>query len=221
MDVPDSRTEPNQSLDSTRPDDSVNSDSDGVKSIKEFYGKQYDSMLNIIKRMKKEKSYRRDSRSLSEFLENTSRRESIDQGSILKLTAIYPTFLRADQEKIPLKHKSDSLYKLMESHLKSKTSLQTKSKNNPQPTTEQNPLPTNENVNQVVSPSLPVPVIPNAEMPESKKDEKNQQVVLISDFWVLEDGCIPKSSCPDRPEGALDGKLLMDNLVELKNEICK
>ena len=72
---------------------------------------------------------------------------------------------------------------------------------------------------------------PNSEIPSNNKTPENisklksspeqKKVLLISDFWILEDECIPKSSCSKCPEGALDGQLVMDNLAELKNEICQ
>ena len=208
------------------------------RSINEFYGDQYESILDVIKRKKKDNtSSDRDKRGLVEILEHTNRHQSLDQASVLKFMAIYPTLIRANQENVVPKYKNDSLYKLMRRHLQSKTSLQTEesvqSPNNQHPSSEENPLPTlkDKNSDRLASSGLPPSKNPNSEVPSNNKTPENiskstsspeqKKVMLISDFWILEDECIPKSSNSKCPEGALDGQLVMDNLTELKNEICK
>ena len=208
------------------------------RSINEFYGDQYESILDVIKRKKKDNtSSDRDKRGLVEILEHTNRHQSLDQASVLKFMAIYPTLIRANQENVVPKYKNDSLYKLMRRHLQSKTSLQTEesvqSPNNQHPSSEENPLPTlkDKNSDRLASSGLPPSKNPNSEIPLNNKTPENiskstsspeqKKVMLISDFWILEDECIPKSSSSKCPEGALDGQLVMDNLTELKNEICK
>jgi len=206
--------------------------------INEFYDKEYESILDVIKRKKKEnKRSNREKSSLAEILDNISRQQSLDQVSVFKFMAIYPTMIRANQENVPLKYKNDSLYKIMRRHLQSKNSLRAEqsvqSPNNQQQSTEENPLPTlkNKNSNRFASSALPLSKNPNSELPLNKITAKDilktttsleqQKAVLISDFWVLEDGCILKSSCSECPEGALDGQLFMDNLAELKKQLCK
>ena len=208
------------------------------RSINEFYGNQYESILDVIKRKKKENtSIDHDKRSLVEILEHTNRHQSLDQASVLKFMAIYPTLIRANQENVAPKYKNDSLYKLMRRHLQSKTSLQTEesvqSPNNQHQSSEENPLPTlkDKNSDRFTSSGLLPSKHPNSEIPSNNKTPENisklksspeqKKVLLISDFWILEDECIPKSSCSKCPEGALDGQLVMDNLAELKNEICQ
>ena len=200
------------------------------RSINEFYGQQYVSVLDVIKRNKKEiKKSDREKRSLAEIIEHTHRHQQLDQASVIKFMAIYPTLIRANQENVPPNYKNDSLYKLMRRHLQSKTSLQTEQPvqlpNNQHQSSEENLLP---NLNYKNS-DPPLSKNPNSELPSnnivtgniSKSSPEQQKVPLISDFWVLEDGTIPKSSCSKCPEGALDGQLFMDNLTELKKQLCK
>ena len=196
------------------------------RSINEFYGNQYESILDVIKRKKKENtSSDRDKRSLVEILEHTNRHQSLDQASVLKFMAIYPTLIRANQENVSPKYKNDSLYKLMRRHLQSKTSLQTEqsvqSPNNQHQPSEENILP---NLNKTNSERFSSSTLPPSENPNNSKSTscpEQQKALLISDFWLLEDGCIPKSACSKCPEGALDGQLVMDNLADLKKEFCK
>ena len=65
--------------------------------INEFYGELFESILDVIKRKKKRGSDQ-EKRSLAEILEHTNRHEPLDQASVLKFMAIYPTLIRANQE---------------------------------------------------------------------------------------------------------------------------
>ena len=174
-------------------------------TINEFYNTKIDSLLDVIKNKRKaNKSNRRDEINFAKVLKQTSRHDSIDYGSILKFNVIYPSLIRANYKSVPVEYKSDSLYKIMKKILLPKSSLRKEKSHqsieNRQPTENAQP-------------------IENPRPTENRQSPENP--LLISEFWVLKDGCIPKSSFTACPEGALDGQLLMENLAALKNELCK
>ena len=168
-------------------------------TINEYYNTKMDSLLDVIKNKRKaNKNNRRDEINFAKVLKQTSRHDSIDHGSILKFNVIYPSLIRANYKSVPVNYKSDSLYKIMKKILLPKSSLQKEKSHQPveypQPTENRQPVPNPQSI---------------------------ENPLLISEFWVLKDGCIPKSSCTACPEGALDGQLLMENLTALKHELCK